>query len=260
MEETAPEAVDDALFAGLGVLQGEICKCRDDKHVAKNGRDGDAWRLRPPFLEAELSAQFHEACGFPFEGDFLDAEQVVMVFNLVFDLLADLLRSADERAHFIKDVELPLRREKMGGFEDALFAGGIGVVEKVLAETLFEAAADERQLVVEIAADPVVEFIAELRHHLVEDGRFDVRQDDAVEHFEKAAFNEMEPVDGASRLVFFEPREHVGDDHFVRLLVKLREVHGVDLVVPTADAGGVVQEFNQAWMEGGFSHGLPSYG
>ena len=183
MEEAAPEAVDDALFAGIGVLQGEICKCRDDKHVAENGRDGDARRLRPPFLEAELPAQFHESGGFPFEGDFLDTEQIVMVFNLVFDLLADLLRSADERAHFIKDVELPLCREKVRGFEDALFAGGIGVIEKVLAETLFETAADERQLVVEIAADPVVEFVAELRHHLVEDGRFDVRQDDSVEHF-----------------------------------------------------------------------------
>ena len=260
MEETAPEAVDDTLFAGIGVLKGEIRQGGDDKHVAENGRDGNARRLRPTFLEAELSAQFHETGGLPFKGDFLDAEQVVMVFNLVFDLLADLFRSADEWTHFIEDIELPLRCEEMRGFENALFAGGIGVVEKVLAETLFETAADKRQLVVEIAADPIVEFVAELRHHFVEDGRLDVRQDDAVEHFKETAFNEMEPIDGASRLVFFEPCEHVGDDHFVRLLVKLREIHGVDLVVPTADAGGVVQQFNQAWMEGSFAHVLPSYG
>ena len=250
MEEAAPEAVDDALFAGVGVLQREIGQRRDDEHVPKHRRYWNSRRLRPPLLEAELPAQFHESGGLPFEGDLLDAEQIIMVFDLVFDLLADLLRAADERAHFIKNIELPLRGEEMRGLQHAFFAGGIGVVEEILAEAFLKAAVDHRQFVVEVAADPVVEFVAELRHHLVEDRGLDVRQDDAVEHFKEAAFNEMQPVDGAWRLVLLKPREHVGDDHFMRLLVKLREIHRVDLVVPTADAGGVVDEFNQAWVEG----------
>ena len=260
VEKSAPEIVDDALFAGSGVLHGKICKCRDDKHVAKNGRDRNARRLRPSLLEAELSAQFHETGCFAFQGDLLDTEQVVVVFYLVLDLLADLLRSPDERAHLIEDVELPLSGKEMGGLENTFFLGGIGLVEKIAAEAFIEAATDLRQLVLQVASHPFVEFVAELGHHLVEDRRFYISQDNSVEHLEETAFDKMKPVDGAWCLVLLEARRYVCDDHFVGLLVQLGEIHRIDLVVPTADASGVVKQFNQTWIEGGFSHRLPSYG
>ena len=213
--------------------------------MPEDGGGGDARGLAPALLEAELTAEFDEAVGAALEEELLDADEVVVVLDLVLDFLSDLLNAGDEGAEAVEDAEFPFGGEVVRGLEEALLEGRVGAVGEVVAEALGEAASDGCEDGLQALEDPGVELASLLGHHLVEDGRLDVGEDDAVKHLEDAALDERPPVEESGVDVLLEAGQDVGEDHLVGLLVQLGEVHGVDLVVPAADAGRVVDHLQQ---------------
>jgi len=117
------------------------------------------------------------------------------------------------------------------------------MIEKVHFHAVAEAAGDGFGLFFQVLQDPAVELVALFSHHSVEDRWFDISEDDTVEHFKDAAFNQPQPGDRTGSLFFFEFSQDVGDDHLMGLFVQFRKIHRVDLVIPAADAGGIVDQF-----------------
>ena len=160
-----------------------------------------------------------------------------MVFELVFDFALDLLDSPDERAQRIEDVELPLGGKVVGRLQDALLPAGKPLLKKVVLHALVEAAADASRKGRKLLQHPEVELGAVLVHHAVEDRGLDVRQENPLEQFEYRPLNEGLPGDVLLPAVLLALGKHPGNGHLVGLLVKLGELHWIDLVVPTTNAG-----------------------
>ena len=88
----------------------------------------------------------------------------------------------------------------------------------------------------------------------VKDGRLDVRNDGPVEIVEKTAFNNFCRQGHAPGRVgltgVFVP-EHAGKQHFVGLLVDLKQFHGAQLIVPAQQVRAGKNEFQQTLADDG---------
>ena len=255
VEERAKKTVDQPRLPHPCLAQRQIGEQRHYQHVPQHGGGGDAGRLAPALLEAQLSAKVNEGGGFASQRQFLHTEQVIVVFDLVLDFLADALDSVDERTEFVEDIELPLGGQKMRRLQDTLLMRRIAGLQQMPTHPLRDIPRNGGGQWLQMPEHPFIQFPPLLGHHAMEDRRLDVGQHNSVKHLKESALDEFEPVNAARADLILRLGQDVCDHHLVRLLVQFREIHRIDLVIPPPDAGGVVNHQQQFTIQG-VRHGL----
>lgn len=140
--------------------------------------------MSPAKLKSQLAAQVDEPERLLSQGYLLHPDEIIMILDLVLDFLLRPVDTVNKRSGIVYDLEFPVGGQIMSGFEQSSLEAGIVSFQQVIPELIEKASLDIPGVVGQLLENQLVDLPALFSHHLVKNGRLDVRKDDSLQKLE----------------------------------------------------------------------------